>query len=77
LKQEDNIKLCTSLDDIKNMGVSTYLYFKAFKNIGILITILMIIYGGFALATNVIASNVDHGQDYNIDYLSISLGSKQ
>jgi len=59
------------------MGVSTYLYFKAFKNIGILITILMIIYGGFALATNVIASNVDHGQDYNIDYLSISLGSKQ
>lgn len=63
------------------MGLSTYLYFSTFKNLAILLTILLIIYSGYALATNVLASNSlgDSGIiDYSkIDYINISLSSKQ
>jgi hypothetical protein len=73
--------MCRSFSDIKNMGLSTYLYFSTFKNLAILLSILLVIYSSYALATNVLASNAlsDSGViNYSkIDYLSISLSSKQ
>lgn len=49
--------MCTSFDDISNMGASTYLYFVTFKNLSILLAVMTAVYSAFALATNVIASN--------------------
>lgn len=63
------------------MGLSTYLFFSTFKNLAILLTILLVIYSGYALATNVIASNLLSASgtiSYSkIDYINISLSSKQ
>lgn len=82
IKQQDEIKLCTSFDDIKNMGVSTYLYFSTFKNLSILLVIMLIVYAIYGIITNVIASanlssTVSGSYSYTIDYLSISLSSKE
>ena len=80
-RQEDSIKVCTSFSDIKNMGLSTYLFFATFKNLSILLTILTIIYSAYALATNVLASSLVSSTgtiNYTqIDYIKISLSSKQ
>jgi hypothetical protein len=62
------------------MGVSTYLYFYTYKNLGLLLVIMMLIYGAFALATNVLASAAVSSSGIsisNVDYISISLSSKQ
>jgi hypothetical protein len=62
------------------MGVSTYLYFSTYKNLAILLVIMMIIYGAFALATNILASTAVTSSGISIstvDYISISLSSKQ
>jgi len=78
--QEDAIKLCTSFDDIKNMGVSTYLYFSTYKNLALLLVIMAVIYGAYALGTNVLASKAVSSSGISIstvDYISISLSSKQ
>lgn len=62
------------------MGVSTYLYFSIYKNLAILLAIMTIIYSGFALATNVLASRalneVTSSSITNIDYITISLSAK-
>ncbi len=81
-RQEDTIKVCTSFSDIKNMGLSTYLFFATFKNLSILLTILTVIYSAYALITNIAASNILNtttgGVIYSqIDYIKISLSSKQ
>ena len=34
IKQDTEIKLCTSLKAINNIGISTYLYFQTLKNLG-------------------------------------------
>jgi hypothetical protein len=65
------------------LGISTFLYFQTIKNLTILLIEVFLIYSIYALATNVIASNnfalcngvVDCSS--NLDYLAISLGSKQ
>lgn len=79
IKQTDTINLGTSFEDIKNMGVSTYLYFSNYKKLSILLVILTIIYSAYALITNVLASR--NGSLSNIqssvDYISISLSSKE
>lgn len=63
------------------MGLSTFLFFATFKNLSILLVIMLIIYSGFALATNVLAANLlsETGLvDYSkLDYINISLSSKQ
>jgi hypothetical protein len=77
-RHEEAIKICTSFDDISNMGTSTYLYFTTFKNLSILLGILTLVYSIYSLATNIIASrNNSLGNNYNVDYLAISLASKQ
>ena len=81
IKQEDQVKLCTHLKDINNIGISTFLYFQTLKNLSILLALLFFIYAIYALATNVIATNT--GDPTNVysyiptDILSISLGAKQ
>lgn len=63
------------------MGLSTYLFFSTFKNLAILLTILLVLYSGYALATNVLASNAMSNSGIisysKIDYINISLSSKQ
>ena len=60
------------------MGTSTYLYFETFKNLSVLLSILTLVYSIYALVTNVIAAkNNALGGDYTVDYLTISLASKQ
>ena len=77
MKQQDNIKMCTALNEIKNMGLSTYLFFATFKNLSILLVIMTIVYSGFALATNVIASSNGAIDISQLDYIAISLSAKQ
>ena len=81
IKQEDPIKICTKINDINNVGISTFLYFQTLKNLAILLALMGIIYGVFALATNIIASNQGDPTTINSyipeDILSISLGPKQ
>jgi hypothetical protein len=77
-RHEDNIKMCTSFDDISNMGTSTYLFFATFKNLSLLLAIMTVFFSAFALVTNVIAaSNNSKGGNYTVDYLTISLSSKE
>lgn len=38
------------------MGLSTYLFFATFKNLSILLVIMVVVYGAFAQLTNLIAS---------------------
>ena len=63
------------------MGLSTFLFFSTIKNLAILLTILLAVYSGYSLATNVIASNLlstSGAVNYSkIDYINISLSSKQ
>jgi len=45
-----------SIEQIKNIGLSTYLYFKTYIKISILLAVLAIFYSIFALATNLKAA---------------------
>ena len=79
IKQEDNIKLCTHLKDINNLGISTFLYFETAKNLGILLLIMGFVYSIYALVTNVMASHKITSTSSittNVDVLIISLASK-
>jgi hypothetical protein len=79
VKQTSTIDLSTSFDEIKNMGVSTYLYFSIYKKLAILLAILTILYSAFALITNYIASRngLLANSKSSVDYISISLSSKE
>lgn len=78
VKQTDTISICTSFDDIKNMGVSTYLYFSTYKKLAILLLILTVIYSFFALGTNYLASRSSSISSLtSVDYIAISLSSKE
>ena len=62
------------------MGASTYLYFATFKHLGILLAILTVVYSIFSLITNIIAASQNNGTGssaYTVDYLTISLSSKE
>lgn len=62
------------------MGLSTYLFFATFKNLSILLMIMILVYSIFALLTNVLASNkIDDINSLNfdtVDYITISLAAK-
>lgn len=75
VKQAGTISICTSFDGIKNMGVSTYLYFSTYKKLAILLVILTVVYSAFALGTNYIASK--NSKTSSVDYIAISLSSKE
>ena len=76
-RQIDNIKICTSLDEVKNIGISTYLYFNSFKHLGILLTLMGLLYSIYAIATNLKANNTNTTVLGVIDYIAISLSPKQ
>jgi hypothetical protein len=82
VKQESKIKLCTGLDEINNIGISTYLYFQTLIHLIILLLLITVVYSIFAIVTNVIASDkyqpiedLDKFRS-NVSILSISTGSK-
>ena len=86
LKQEKPINLCTSFKEVNNIGVSTWLYFETVKNLGLLLFVGFIVYGIYAIVTNVIASNkyraafddseLEQDEKSYVGVLTISLGSK-
>jgi hypothetical protein len=77
-RHTSTIPACTPFDNVANLGTSTYLFFATFKNLSILLVIMTLLYSLYSLATNVIsAKNNAKGNDYTIDYLTISLASKQ
>lgn len=78
-KQNQTIAICTNFDGIKNMGVSTFLYFYNYKKLAVLLALLTVIYSAYAIATNLLATfSSFNGVSYeSIDYLNISLSSKQ
>ena len=57
VKQDEPVKLCTSIYDLNNIGVSTYLYFETVKHLTILLIIGFFVYSIFAIVTNVISTN--------------------
>ena len=60
------------------MGTSTVLFFQTFKNLSILLAVLTVVYSIYALITNIIAAKDNSlGDKYTVDYLTISLSSKQ
>jgi len=68
------------MDDVKNIGTSTVLYFSAYKHLSILLAILGILYSIFSIITNVIAAaNAQNNPNITaiIDYISISLSAKE
>lgn len=77
VRQDHHINLCTDLDSIKNMGTSTCLFFDTFKNLSYLLIIMTVFYSFFALVTNIIAAKNNSNSQYTVDYLTISLSSKQ
>ena len=79
VKQVGTIDVTTSFDEIKNMGVSTYLYFSTYKKMAILLLILTVIYSAYALITNYLASKDGtlSNKQTSVDYISISLSSKE
>jgi hypothetical protein len=81
IKQTNTIGICTPFDEIKNMGLSTYLFFSTFKNLTILLVILILVYSGFALFTNYGAAksgNLDFSKaSYTEAIVGISLSYKQ
>jgi len=61
------------------MGVSTYLYFSTYKNLSLLLLVMLIVYVLYSIATNVLAASTLSSAgviQYNVDYLTISLSSK-
>jgi hypothetical protein len=65
--------------EINNVGSSAIVFFKTFKNIAILLTVMVLIYSIFAFTTNVTTAydnNYLNSSNGTLDYLSISLGSK-
>ena len=76
-RQIDNIKICTSLDNIKNIGTSTYLYFNSLKHLSILLALMGLIYSIYAIATNLKANSVNSSTTALVDYITISLSPKQ
>lgn len=77
VRQVENIKICTSFDDIKNIGTSTQLYFSTYKYLSILLGIMAVVYAIYSIATNAIASGAFGNELYSIDIITISLSSKQ
>lgn len=67
------------MDDIKNIGTSTLLYFSAYKYLSILLLILGLFYSVYAIVTNLIAAGVqsDTLKGVVVDYIAISLSAKQ
>lgn len=66
-----------------SIGLSTFLYFQTIKNLGIVLVEMLLVYSIFAFATNLVASGkfttcgTLANCSTNLDYLAISLGSKQ
>lgn len=56
VRQKERLRLRTHLEEINNVGVSTYLYFRAIKNLGILVLILMLSFSVYSIITNIKAS---------------------
>lgn len=59
------------------MGTATFLHFRTFRNVSLLLLILFLVYSIFSIITNVLAASNGTIKISDIDYLKISLGSKQ
>lgn len=80
------MKILTSVKDLNNIGVSTFLYFETLFHLIVMLVLAFLIYGIYSLITNIQAANAyrqsitENLKDYKISYegfLVLSLGSKQ
>ncbi len=63
---------------VENLGISTYLYFQTLVNVLIMMAVAFLVFGIFALVTNIIASNdLDGNFTSDFSYIALSQGSKQ
>lgn len=83
IKQESPIKICTGMSNINNVGISTFLYFRTLKNLSILLTLAFIVYGLYAIITNILSSlpanaAVSTLKNYTPqDFLIVSIAAKE
>ena len=63
------------LNDVKNLGVSAYLFFQTLFDMIILLATIFLVYGIYSLATNVIATN--NSTEERTGTSVISLSAKQ
>lgn len=50
--------MSSSLNDVAAMGISTFMYFKTVINLILLLVVALVVFGVFAFASNVKASNI-------------------
>lgn len=60
--------MCTSMDEIKNIGQSTFLYIQTFKYLSIMLAVLFVLYGLYALGTNVAAAERFNSENAKFHY---------
>jgi hypothetical protein len=83
IKQDNPVKICKSMSDINNVGISTFLYFQTLKNLSILLILAFIFYGCYAMITNIISSLPANAalstlRNYTAkDFLIISIAPKE
>jgi hypothetical protein len=80
IKQEYGLKLLShDISDIKNIGVSTFLFFRFMRRLGIFAVEMLLVYSTFAVITNYLAFQNDRNIYDNRTFISysISLGAKQ
>jgi hypothetical protein len=71
--QEGKIPVCaTKFEDI-SFGASNIVFFKTITNLAFLLVIMLIVYSGYSLATNIIAAPNSNNAP---SYLLLSLGAK-
>lgn len=58
-KQIDELKVCsTSFNDLKIIGISTYMFFRTMRNLIYFLILALIVFGAFAFASNIKCSNL-------------------
>lgn len=73
-RQTDTIKICTPMDQIKNIGTSTQLYFATFKSLSLLLAVMFLVYSIYAIISSAVAAKDNTTIE---DYIRISLAAKQ
>ena len=83
MRQPKPVNLTTSIREVNNIGLSIFLYFHTIVGLCLLLLSMLLIYGIFALATNILAANNYRLANINTTdpdtysgILVLSLGSK-
>jgi hypothetical protein len=74
--QKNELSNCEEgIMDVNGLGASTVVFFQTFKNIAVLLLIMVVVYSVFSFATDISVAKESSKNGY-LDYLIISLGAK-